>query len=98
LCAVLDERRDGFPHEQTVDALLSSGDPAAVPTLRRVITWIPDWDPYGQMARKAVWGLQLIGTPDALAAIREEVTPDLPLYVVEAAAKALDADRGGAQD
>jgi len=92
LCAVLDGRRDDFPHEQIVEALLSSKDPAAVPSLRRVITWIPDWDEYGQMARKAVWALERIGTQDALAAIREEVTPELPFKVVEAAAAALQAE------
>lgn len=58
-------------------------------SLRRAVTWIPDWDEYGQMARKAVYALDRIGTPEATAAIREEVTDDLPFKVVEAAAEVL---------
>jgi len=34
------------------------------------VTWIPDWDEFGHMARKAVYALQRIGTPEAIAAVR----------------------------
>jgi hypothetical protein len=90
LCEVLDERRDDMSSEAIVDTLDPIKDPAAVPALRRALRWIPDWDEYGQMARKAVWALYSIGTPEAIAAIREEVTPDLPFKVVEAAEQALE--------
>jgi hypothetical protein len=90
LCAVLDERRDDMDSEGIVDALDRCVDPAAVPSLRRAVTWVPDWDEFGQLARKAVWALDGIGTPEAIAAIREEATDDLPLKVVEAAADALN--------
>jgi HEAT repeat protein len=90
LCQVLDERRDDMDSEGIVDALDHSRDPAAVPSLRRAVTWVPDWDEFGQLARKAVWALDAIGTPEALAAIREEITDDLPFKVVEAAAEALN--------
>jgi hypothetical protein len=90
LCAVLDERRDDMDSEGIVDALDGCPDPAAVPSLRRAVTWVPDWDEFGQLARKAVWALDGIGTPEAIAAIREEATDDLPLKVVEAAADALN--------
>ncbi len=53
------------------------------------MTWVPDWDEYGQLARRAVYALQRIGTPEARAAIRETVTDDLPFKVIEAAAETL---------
>jgi HEAT repeat protein len=89
LCAVLDERREDINNEDIVDALNESRDPAAVPCLRRAVTWVPDLDEFGQLARKAVWALNRIGTPEAVAAIREAVTPDLPFKVVEAAERVL---------
>lgn len=89
LCEVLDERRDDLNSEEIVEALDRSADPASVPCLRRAVSWVPDWDEFGELARKAVWALDRIGTPEAAAAIREAVTPDLPSNVVEAAEKAL---------
>jgi hypothetical protein len=87
LCDVLDQRREDMDSEVLIDALDPIADPAAVDCLRRAVTWIPDWDEYGQLARKAVYALDRIGTPEATAAIREEVTDDLPFKVVEAAAE-----------
>ncbi|WP_028062827.1 HEAT repeat domain-containing protein [Solirubrobacter soli] len=87
LGAVLDERRDDVNAEDIVSALEEARDPVAIPALRRAITW--DADEFGQLQRKAVWALSHIGTPEALAAIRETVTPDMPEKVVEAAAQAL---------
>ncbi|MEA2274341.1 MAG: hypothetical protein QOI98_3049 [Solirubrobacteraceae bacterium] len=95
LCDVLDQRRDDMNGEAIVDALDSIADPAAVECLRRAVTWVPDWDEYGQLARKAVWALDRIGTPEAIAAIRETVTDHLPRNVIEAAAKVLAAPRSG---
>jgi HEAT repeat protein len=85
LCAVLDERRDDINSEDIVDALNDARDPAAIPALRRAIGWVGESDEFGQLPRKAVWALARIGTREALAAIREQVTPDLPEAVVEAA-------------
>lgn len=89
LCEVLDERRDDMNSEAIVDALDPIADPAAIGCLRRAITWIPDWDEYGQLARKAVYALERIGTQEAIAAIGEEVTDGLPFKVTEAAAAVL---------
>jgi hypothetical protein len=89
LCAVLEERRDDLNLEDIVDALNEGRDPRAIPTLRRAITWVDDADEFGQLPRKAVWALARIGTPEAFAAIREEVTPDLPEAVTEAAEQVL---------
>jgi hypothetical protein len=89
LCEVLDERRDDINNEDIVDALNEGQEPAAVPCLRRAVRWIPEDDEDGQLARKAVWALNRIGTPEAMDAIRDEVTPELPFKVVEAAEQAL---------
>jgi HEAT repeat protein len=89
LCAVLDERRDDVNPEDIVAALQDSRDPAAIPALRRAIAWNDESDEFGQLQRKAVWALGRIGTPEALAAIRETVTPDMPEKVVEAAEQEL---------
>jgi hypothetical protein len=90
LCEVLDERRDTINNEDIVDALNEGQEPAAVPCLRRAVRWIPEDDEDGQLARKAVWALNRIGTPEALEAIRDEVTSDLPFKVVEAAERVLE--------
>jgi hypothetical protein len=90
LCEVLDERRDDVNNEDIVDALNEGQEPAAVPCLRRAVRWIPETDEDGQLARKAVYALNRIGTPEAYEAIREEVTPDLPFKVVEAAEHVLE--------
>jgi hypothetical protein len=85
LCAVLDERREDLNNEDIVDALGDIRDPAAIPSLRRAVTWVPDTDEFGHLPTKAVGALARIGTPDALAAIREAVHPDLPDNVIQAA-------------
>jgi HEAT repeat protein len=90
LCEVLDERREDVNNEDIVDALNEGQDPLAVPSLRRAVRWIPESDEDGQLARKAVWALNRIGTPEAYDAIREEVTPDLPFKVVETADRVLE--------
>jgi HEAT repeat protein len=90
LCEVLDERRDDVNNEDIVDALNEGQEPAAVPCLRRAVRWIPETDEDGQLARKAVYALNRIGTPEAYEAIREQVTPDLPFKVVEAAEHVLE--------
>jgi HEAT repeat protein len=42
-----------------------------VDCLRDAFLWRPPWDEFGQLARKAVWALRAIGTPESLAVIRE---------------------------
>ncbi len=89
LGVVLDERREDISNETIVDTLNHIRDASAVPYLRRAIRFIPETDEFGQLGRKAVWALDRLHTPEALDAIREEVTDDLPDYVVEAAQEAL---------
>ncbi len=95
LCEVLDERRDDMNSEEIVDVLDRIVDPASVDSLRRAIRWIPERDGFGQLSRKAVYALQRIATPEAVQAIREEVTDELPFKVVEAAAEVLKLHHPG---
>jgi hypothetical protein len=60
-----------FLNEDLVDALAEIGDPKSVDCLRDALRWDPPWDEFGQLARKAVWALGAIGTPEAMAVVRE---------------------------
>jgi HEAT repeat protein len=71
LCQVLARHSDDVNNEDLVDALAEIADPSSVACLRDALLWDPPWDEFGQLARKAVWALGAIGTPEALAAIRE---------------------------
>ncbi|MEJ7786717.1 MAG: hypothetical protein WKF96_18095 [Solirubrobacteraceae bacterium] len=86
LCAVLEQRRHDVNSEAIVDALDPIADPEAVECLSRATRWVPDWDEFGQLARKAVWALGR--TTEAMHAIRE-VPADAPDKVRDAAANAL---------
>jgi hypothetical protein len=97
LCDVLEQRRDDVNSEAIVDALDPIADPEAVACLSRATRWVPDWDEFGQLARKAVWALHRIGTTEAMQAIRE-VPPDGPDKVREAAADALARAGAAGQD
>ena len=86
LCAVLDEQREDVNLEDIVDALNERRTRPPCRTLRRAIRWGAGVRRVQRhLPRKAVWALGRIGTPEALAAIREEVTPDLPEAVIQAA-------------
>jgi HEAT repeat protein len=71
LCGVLARQRDDVNNEDLVDALAEIADPASVACLRDALHWDPPWDEFGQLARKAVWALAAIGTPEAMAVVRE---------------------------
>ena len=86
LCELLDERREDMNIEEVAQTLFAVADPASVPSLARACFW---WETSYDVARKAVWALDRIGTPDALAAIRELAT-GAPLEVADAAESALE--------
>jgi HEAT repeat protein len=71
LCEVLARRNDDVNNEDLVDTLAEIADPASVDCLREMLHWDPPWDEFGQLARKAVWALRAIDTPEALTALRE---------------------------
>ena len=71
LCQALARRTDDLNNEDLVDTLAEIADPDAVDCLREVLRWDPPWDEFGQLARKAVWALSAIGTPEAIAALNE---------------------------
>jgi HEAT repeat protein len=71
LCDVLARHSDDVNSEDLVDTLAEIADPSSVDCLRDALHWDPPWDEFGQLARKAVWALRAIDTPEALAVIRE---------------------------
>lgn len=71
LCEVLARHDDDVNNEDLVDTLAEIADPASVDCLRDAVHWDPPWDEFGQLARKAVWALAAIGTPEALEVMRE---------------------------
>jgi hypothetical protein len=70
LCEVLALRED-LNNDDLVDTLAEIADPRSVDCLREALRWHPPWDEFGQLARKAVWALGAIGTPEARAVLRE---------------------------
>jgi HEAT repeat protein len=71
LCEVLARQSDDVNNEDLVDTLAEIADPTSVDCLREAMRWDPPWDEFGQLARKAVWALAAIGTPEAMDVIRE---------------------------
>jgi hypothetical protein len=71
LCEVLARRNDDVNNEDLVDTLAEIADPSSVDCLRDTFRWRPPWDEFGQLARKAVWALRGIDTPEALEVILE---------------------------
>ena len=57
-----------------MSALDEIADPRSVPFLVEAMWWTPDWDEYLQLAKKCVWALARIGTPEALEALRDAAT------------------------
>ncbi len=71
LCDVLRRRSDALNNEDVVTALDRSRDPAAIGCLRDTLVWEPPWDEFRQLAVKALSALAAIGTPEAMAVLRE---------------------------
>jgi HEAT repeat protein len=70
LCEVL-ALREELNNDDLVDTLAEIADPNSVECLREALHWNPPWDEFGQLARKVVWALAAIGTPEAMAVVRE---------------------------
>jgi hypothetical protein len=88
LCEVLRGRPEGINVEDIVDTLGEIRDPASIGCLEEVIWWEPEWDEYRHLAVKAVWALAAIGTPEALAVLRDSVSSEAE-PIREAAAQEL---------
>ena len=71
LCSVLHRQLFDVSSDDIVTALGEIADPRSVPFLVEAMWWTPDWDEYQQLAKKCVWALARIGTPDALEALRD---------------------------
>ena len=90
LCAVLERRDSHVPAnviDDIVDLLHDIGDPAAVGALERAMLHPPEWDEYYHFARKCLWALLKIGTPEAIAAVRRATQSDIPDIREEAVRK-----------
>ena len=74
LCSVLQQRDLNVNFEDIVTALDEIADPRSVPFLVDAMWWRPDWDEYLQLAKKCVWALARIGTPEAIEALRDAAT------------------------
>jgi hypothetical protein len=74
-------------NEDIVDVLAEIRDPSAIGCLERALWWEPPWDEFRQLAVKVVWALAAIGTPDALAVLRDAVNCEAPQVRAAAAHK-----------
>lgn len=71
LCEVLSHQSDEVNNEDIVDVLADVRDPASIGCLEETLWWQPPWDEYRQLAVKCVWALAAIGTPEAVAVLRD---------------------------
>jgi hypothetical protein len=72
-------REDHYEHEKIIGFLQRTADPYAISFLRQAILLKPRldylaYDDYGAYYKKCFRALRAIGTPDALAVIREFAT------------------------
>ena len=63
-------------HEDIIGALQDAADARSIPFLRQAVLMKPQleylaYDDYGAYYKKCFWALRTIGTPDAIAVIRE---------------------------
>ena len=71
LCEVLDRQLDEVSNDDIVLALDDIADPASIGSLERAMWWEPSWDEFRQLAFKCVLVLSRIGTPEAVAVLRD---------------------------
>lgn len=88
LCEVLGRQLEEVNNEDIVEVLGAIADPASVGCLETAMWWQPPWDEYRTLAVKCVWALAAIGTPEAVAVLREAASTG-PAVVREAAAHKL---------
>ena len=77
-CAKL-VQEDHFEHEDIIRALQDAAAPYSIPFLRQAVLLKPRleylaYDDYGSYYKKCFWALRAIGTPEAIAVIREFTT------------------------
>ena len=88
LCDVLDRQLDTLNSEDIVEVLGMIADPETVQCLENALHWEPPWDEYRQLAKKAVWALGSIGTPEAMEVLRDAAST-ASAEIREAAAREL---------
>jgi hypothetical protein len=70
---------DHRDHEDILRNLQAAADPYSIPFLRQAVLLKPSlaylaYDDYGSYYKKCFWALRAIGTPEAIAVIREFIT------------------------
>jgi HEAT repeat protein len=73
---VLSRRDEDLNFEYIVDVLAEIKDPESIDCLEQTIWWEPTWDDYRGLAKKAIWALSAIGTPEALDVLRDAATTE----------------------
>jgi HEAT repeat protein len=76
LCEVLSRHDEDLNFEYIVDVLAEIKDPESIDCLEQTIWWEPSWDDYRGLAKKAIWALSAIGTPEALDVLRDAATTE----------------------
>ncbi|HEY6225566.1 MAG TPA: HEAT repeat domain-containing protein, partial [Verrucomicrobiae bacterium] len=92
-------QEDHFEHEDIIGELQRAADPYSIPFLREAVLLKPrlrylEYDDYGSYYKKCFWALRAIGTPDAIAMIREFAASDDPIVREQAAYRLSQIDRG----
>lgn len=72
---------DHLDHEEIISDLQDAADPYSIPFLRQAVLLKPcleylAYDDYGSYYKKCFWALRAIGTPQAVAVIREFTTSE----------------------
>ncbi len=73
LCDVLSVRDGYVQHEWVAEILGEIGDPRAIPALRDCCAFDVGGDPFRSLPKRCLEALAAIGTPEAIAAIREQL-------------------------
>jgi len=74
-------QEDHLDHEDLIRSLQDAADPYSIPFLKQAVLLKPhlkylDYDDYGSYYKKCFWALRAIGTPEAIAVIREFATSE----------------------
>jgi hypothetical protein len=91
-------QKDHIEHEDIIRFLQKAKDPYSIPFIRQAIELKPRlrylaYDDYGSYYKKCFWALRDIGTPEAIAIIREYTASDIEAASKEAVYRISKIDR-----
>jgi HEAT repeat protein len=93
LCELLSIRDEYVQHEWVAELLGEIGDPRAIPALRDACSFDVNGDPFRSLPKRCLEALAEIGTPEAMAVVREQLTSPW-VEVREWAAELLEVEGG----